>query len=109
MAFCDNVEIGFLGRQSRGNQRNIFGGLVSIAQCAACGSSFFSCGGKQGVMPYGEESQQALQTARQSLKEVLDAADCDEKLERSLSRCNRADLRTLCVLVRPSVLVRSFF
>ena len=50
------------------------------------------------AMPYGEELQQVLQSARQSLKEVLDEVHCDAKPAKSLSRCNRSDLLQLCCL-----------
>ena len=49
-------------------------------------------------MPYGEEGQQVLQDARQTLKEVLDAVDCDDKPAKPMSRCYKADLLQLCRL-----------
>ena len=52
------------------------------------------------TMPYGEDAQQVLQTARRSLKQFLEDVDCDAKPPKSFSRCNRDDLLRFCCLAR---------
>ena len=49
-------------------------------------------------MPYGDELQRALQSARQSLKEILDEVPCEDKPAKPMSRYNREDLLRLCPL-----------
>ena len=49
-------------------------------------------------MPYRQGLQEALQTGRQSLKEVVEGSQCEGVPAKQWSRCNRQDLLDACAL-----------
>ena len=58
------------------------------------------------TMPYRQGLQEALQTGRQSLKEVVEGSQCEGVPAKHWSRCNRQDLLDACAL--PHFRLRGF-